>query len=70
MGHGTIHGGCYCGAIRYEAEPPAKSEAICFCTNCRKAAGAQSVAWITVPKSRFRFVSGSPTTFRTDTQAE
>jgi hypothetical protein len=64
-----ISGGCYCGAIRYLAKQEPIYQANCHCGNCRKAAGAQAVAWITVPRSAFNFEKGSPSRYRTDTGA-
>ncbi|OGG43936.1 MAG: hypothetical protein A3F84_18945 [Candidatus Handelsmanbacteria bacterium RIFCSPLOWO2_12_FULL_64_10] len=64
-----IEGGCYCGAVRYLANEKPKYQAICFCANCRRAVGAQSVAWVTFTTDRFSFVKGSPARFRTDTEA-
>lgn len=64
-----ITGGCYCGAIRFAAEGQARDSGNCHCSNCRRAVGAPSVAWITVPRPGFRYVQGEPRRFRTDTQA-
>jgi hypothetical protein len=47
-------------AIRYRiTERPAYS-VVCHCSSCRRAAGAIAIAWITVARSQFRFVSGFP----------
>jgi hypothetical protein len=64
-----ITGGCYCGAVRFEATQVPIYQANCHCANCRRAAGAQSVAWITVNRPNFRFVKGTPKRYRTDTGA-
>lgn len=64
-----ITGGCYCGKIRFTANGPPLYQANCHCANCRRAAGAQSVAWITVKPSEFRFEIGTPKRYRTDTGA-
>jgi hypothetical protein len=70
MGGPGIEGGCYCGAVRYLATGETKYRAMCHCANCRRAAGAQSVAWITVSAAGFSFTRGEPVRFRTDTQAD
>ena len=31
-----LAGGCFCGAIRYEAAGPASSHALCHCEMCRR----------------------------------
>lgn len=64
-----ITGGCYCGKVRYQAIGPILYQANCHCVNCRRAAGAQSVAWITVNQSEFAWEKGEPTRYRTDTNA-
>lgn len=64
-----IEGGCYCGDIRFAAEGDARHSTICHCRNCRRAAGAQSVAFVTVPAASFRFTRGLPTSYTTDTKA-
>jgi hypothetical protein len=64
-----ITGGCYCGNVRFEASGPVLSQANCHCNNCRRAAGAQAVAWITVATTNFAFSRGNPKKYRTDTGA-
>lgn len=51
-------GGCRCGAVRYEALPPACNLCFCHCTSCRRAAGATPVAWATFTGSKFRITHG------------
>lgn len=43
----TLTGGCHCGAIRYslEGEPLHGGQALCHCSDCRRAAGAPMVGW-------------------------
>jgi hypothetical protein len=65
----TITGGCYCRAVRFETTQMPIYQANCHCSNCRKAVGAQSVAWITVNPGSFRFTQGHPKRYRTDTGA-
>jgi hypothetical protein len=59
----NLTGGCLCGAIRYEAEGALSHETLCHCETCRRATGAPAVAWFTVPRGRFAFTQGSPTSF-------
>lgn len=65
----AINGGCYCGAVRFSAAGRTLHRANCHCANCRRAAGAQAVAWITVRSAGFKFKKGKPKRFRTDTKA-
>ena len=59
----VLEGGCLCGATRYRIDPFILNAGICHCETCRRAAGAQSVAWVTVPASGFRFDTGRPAIF-------
>ena len=57
-----IKGGCYCEAIRYRiCERPGTG--ICYCANCRKAVGAQSVAWVNAPRNVVDVVKGKPASY-------
>ena len=60
----AIEGGCMCGAVRYRAGQPPRISTICHCEDCRKSAGAQSVAWVTFPFQSFAFVRGEPLEYR------
>jgi hypothetical protein len=62
-------GGCYCGKVRYRADRPIKFSGNCHCRNCRRAAGAQSVAWISVEKRTFKWTTGRPKKYKTPTSA-
>ena len=44
----SIVGGCYCGAVRYEAKSAPLGSMVCHCQSCRRIAGAPVVAWFTV----------------------
>src|SRR5688500_16383629 len=66
----VIQGGCFCGTIRYQATARPTEQTVCHCANCRRAAGAQSVAWVTVPLERFAYLRGTPASFRAENGAE
>ena len=57
-------GGCFCGAVRYEADGACSNSMVCHCQSCRRAAAAPVVAWVTFPASGFRFTKGRPKEFR------
>ena len=65
----SITGGCYCGKVRFRVSGRALHQANCHCANCRRAAGAQAVAWITVKLSEFAFKKGEPKRYRPETGA-
>ncbi|WP_028104228.1 GFA family protein [Pseudoduganella violaceinigra] len=56
-------GGCFCGAVRYEAGGPALHCTWCHCSMCRRLCGAPGVAWFSVPLAQFRYVRGQPAVF-------
>ncbi|HET7672212.1 MAG TPA: GFA family protein [Burkholderiales bacterium] len=64
-----LKGGCYCGAIRYEAAGAPFNEANCHCSICRRTTGAPFVAWFSVPRTQFRITRGSPARFRSTPKA-
>jgi hypothetical protein len=65
----AITGGCYCGRVRFRTTQEPRQQANCHCENCRRAAGAQAVAWITVERSNFEFEKGRPKEYRSETGA-
>jgi hypothetical protein len=64
-----LKGGCYCGAVRYEAAGTPFNETSCHCTICRRTTGAPFVAWFSVRRDAFRFVAGTPTRFNSTAKA-
>ena len=66
---GPLSGGCFCGAIRYRADATPFHETVCHCADCRRIAGAPTVAWFSVPRTGFRFTSGEPARFRSSALA-
>jgi hypothetical protein len=57
-------GGCLCKAIRYGISGDPLSSIICHCATCRHASAAPAVAWLTVNRSVFHFLCGSPRMFQ------
>ena len=64
MGERVHGGGCLCGAVRYEVRGEPESSSICHCLSCRKASGAQAVAWLTFGRDRFSLLAGEPVAYR------
>jgi hypothetical protein len=61
-------GGCFCGKVRYRVSGMPQTSAICHCASCRRASGAQSVAWVTFPYRDFSFISGNPVEYHSSTE--
>ena len=54
-GHVTHHGGCHCGAVRFEVDAPAAIEVHeCNCSICR----LTGYLHLIVPAARFRLLEG------------
>lgn len=64
-----LKGGCFCGAIRYEAAGTPLQETNCHCSICRRTTGAPFVAWFSVARPGFRMVQGAPLRFRSTAKA-
>ena len=56
-------GGCMCGAVRYRGIGPPDQILVCHCPDCRRAAGAQSVAWFFISSAKFEYTRGKPAEF-------
>jgi hypothetical protein len=64
-----LKGGCFCGALRYEAGGTPYYRTNCHCSICRRTTGAAFVSWFTVPRADFRWVHGEPVHFRSTPEA-
>lgn len=63
----TISGGCYCGAVRYEADGPPVFQGQCNCRECQYITGGAENLFMILPEPGFRYVKGEPAKFsRTD----
>jgi|SRR5215470_7960662 len=58
-----LTGGCFCGAIRYEAGGVPFHRTNCHCSICRRTTGAPFVTWFSVRSTDFRFTTGAPARF-------
>lgn len=54
----TLHGGCACGAVRYEADGLDGPIRHCHCNTCRKLHAAASTSGAEVLRARFRWTKG------------
>jgi len=53
-----LMGGCFCGAVRYEAGSPYHLTN-CHCTTCRRTSGAPFVTWFSVRRAEFKLLQGA-----------
>ena len=53
-----LTGRCHCGAVTYEMPEQTIHQALCHCTDCRRAAGAPMVAWAMAPADQVK-IEGS-----------
>jgi len=65
---GTYTGRCHCGAISYEATGEPAHHALCYCTDCRRSAGATMVGWALFPRDKVR-ITGQPVSYASSTDA-
>jgi hypothetical protein len=64
-----LTGGCLCGEVRYEADGVPFHKTVCHCSMCRRASGAPTVAWFSVPRGELRWMRGGPQHYRSSAQA-
>ena len=58
-----IEGGCYCGAVRYQAEDAIAFKGQCHCRECQYISGGGPNVVVGLPEQGFRFTRGEPKTF-------
>ena len=60
----TITGGCYCGALRFEAEGPIQMRGLCLCKTCQTISGGAGNLFIGLPADGFRYTRSGPRRFQ------
>lgn len=64
-----LHGGCACGAIRYECSAAPIAMFNCHCRDCQRATGGPYSAAILVPSAAFEITRGEARYFSSPSQA-
>ena len=59
----ALQGGCYCGALRYEASGEPAMKAQCHCRECAHHTGGAPNLLMAMPLDQFRYTKGTPKTF-------
>ncbi len=60
----SLEGGCYCGALRFEAGGDAMFKGQCHCRECQYISGGNPNVIMAMPEASFRYTKGSPKAFR------
>jgi hypothetical protein len=58
-----LQGGCYCGAVRYEAAGDPVLRAQCHCRACTHVSGGAPNLFMLMPAEGFRYAKGAPKSF-------
>ncbi|HXP29129.1 MAG TPA: GFA family protein, partial [Solirubrobacteraceae bacterium] len=53
-----LHGGCGCGAVRFEIDAPLAGAAYCHCTRCQRRSGTAAQASALLQPGSLRVLSG------------
>ncbi len=59
-----LTGGCYCGAVRYEAEGEPMMKAQCHCRECQYITGGSPNTFVIMPIDGFKYTNGAPKQFK------
>jgi hypothetical protein len=59
-----LEGGCYCHALRYEAEGDPMMKAQCHCRECQYITGGSPNVFVAMPVASFKYTKGTPKQFK------
>ena len=60
----AFEGGCYCGAVRYQATGDPAFKGQCHCRECQYISGGNPNVLMALPEAGFSYTKGSPKEFR------
>jgi hypothetical protein len=58
-----VEGGCYCGAVRFEAEGDPLMAVQCHCRECQHISGGGPNYTMAMPEAGFKYTKGAPKQF-------
>ena len=59
-----IEGGCYCGALRFQAEGDVMFKGQCHCRECQYISGGHPNVVMGMPEAGFSYTKGTPKSFK------
>ena len=59
-----VEGGCYCGAVRYQAVGDPIFKGQCHCRECQYISGGQPNVVMAMPEGQFKYTKGTAKGFR------
>jgi hypothetical protein len=65
----AFEGGCLCGQVRFQATAQPIDAGYCHCRMCQRNSGAPAVAWVIFPAASFRWIAGTPATYKSSARA-